>query len=111
LRREGRAWRTLDPARGNAPSILCRNRSRAYRSGTPPRIRHRPGSAGGLLAYAEEHMNAWDCLAGLLLVEEAGGRIVRPDPATVVSKGTLVIAARDGVFDRLADLCEIAFKR
>ena len=56
-------------------------------------------------------MNAWDCLAGLLLVEEAGGRIVRPDPATVVSKGTLVIAARDGVSDRLADLCEIALKR
>lgn len=25
--------------------------------------------------YAELHMNAWDCLAGLLLVEEAGGRV------------------------------------
>ena len=26
-------------------------------------------------AYAELHMNAWDCLAGLLLVKEAGGRV------------------------------------
>ncbi|WP_429127571.1 inositol monophosphatase family protein [Ensifer sp. 4252] len=25
--------------------------------------------------YAEIHMNSWDCLAGLLLVEEAGGRV------------------------------------
>jgi myo-inositol-1(or 4)-monophosphatase len=26
-------------------------------------------------AYAELHMNPWDCLAGLLLVSEAGGRV------------------------------------
>ena len=37
-------------------------------------------ASGRLLAYAEEHMNAWDCLAGMLLVEEAGGRILLPDP-------------------------------
>jgi myo-inositol-1(or 4)-monophosphatase len=30
-------------------------------------------AAGRLLSYAEEHMNAWDCLAGMLLVEEGGG--------------------------------------
>ena len=28
---------------------------------------------GRLLGYTEEHMNAWDCLAGQLLVAEAGG--------------------------------------
>ena len=33
-------------------------------------------------------MNAWDCLAGLLLVEEAGGRILQPDPKTVCWTGT-----------------------
>ena len=37
-------------------------------------------------------MNAWDCLAGLLLVEEAGGRILQPDPKTVLEQGTMVIA-------------------
>jgi myo-inositol-1(or 4)-monophosphatase len=26
-------------------------------------------------AYVELHINAWDCLAGLLLVEEAGGLV------------------------------------
>ncbi|MCO6050240.1 inositol monophosphatase [Mesorhizobium sp. RP14(2022)] len=30
-------------------------------------------SAGRLAAYWEPHMNAWDCFAGFLLVEEAGG--------------------------------------
>ena len=45
-------------------------------------IYHRHGSgalglawtaAGRLIGYVEPHMNSWDCLAGLLLVEEAGG--------------------------------------
>ncbi|MEZ5906358.1 MAG: inositol monophosphatase [Geminicoccaceae bacterium] len=30
-------------------------------------------AAGRLIGYLEPHMNSWDCLAGLLLVEEAGG--------------------------------------
>ncbi len=68
-------------------------------------------AAGRLLAYCEEHMNSWDCLAGLLLVEEAGGRIVVPDPETVVERGTVVIAAGAGVFDKVSDLCDKAFNR
>jgi myo-inositol-1(or 4)-monophosphatase len=66
-------------------------------------------ASGRLLAYAEEHMNAWDCLAGLLLVEEAGGRILRPDPETVVEQGTMVIAGGSGVFEKLQALCEKSF--
>ena len=30
-------------------------------------------AAGRLLGYSEEHMNAWDCIAGQLIVAEAGG--------------------------------------
>jgi myo-inositol-1(or 4)-monophosphatase len=30
-------------------------------------------ACGRLLGYIEPHMNSWDCLAGLLLVREAGG--------------------------------------
>ncbi|MGB1238802.1 MAG: inositol monophosphatase family protein [Pseudomonadales bacterium] len=30
-------------------------------------------AAGRLIAYYEPHINAWDCLAGILLIEEAGG--------------------------------------
>jgi myo-inositol-1(or 4)-monophosphatase len=55
-------------------------------------------AAGRLLGYLEEHMNSWDCVAGLLLVEEAGGMIVAPDPQTVLDKGTVVIAGAPNVF-------------
>ena len=50
-------------------------------------------------------MNAWDCLAGLLLVEEAGGRIVRPDAKTVLQDGTKVVAGGAGVFNQVQALC------
>jgi myo-inositol-1(or 4)-monophosphatase len=66
-------------------------------------------AAGRLLAYAEEHMNAWDCLAGLLLVEEAGGRILPLDGGKAVREGTKVIAGGAGVFDQLRALCEESF--
>lgn len=66
-------------------------------------------AAGRLLGYTEEHMNAWDCTAGLLLVEEAGGRIFRPDPASVITEGTLVIAGGQGVYDRIYALSKDAF--
>jgi len=66
-------------------------------------------ASGRLLGYVEEHMNAWDCIAGLLLIEEAGGRIVQPDPATVLEHGTVVIAGGAGVFDRIDALSRRAF--
>jgi myo-inositol-1(or 4)-monophosphatase len=67
-------------------------------------------AAGRLLGYCEEHMNAWDCLAGLLLVEEAGGRIVRPDPERVLADGTVVIASGAAIFPQLEAMCAVAFR-
>ncbi|MER9251985.1 inositol monophosphatase family protein [Mesorhizobium sp. M0598] len=67
-------------------------------------------AAGRLLGYVEEHMNAWDCLAGMLLVEEAGGTIVKPDPKTVLENGALVICAGSGVFAQVRQLCVQSFK-
>ena len=67
-------------------------------------------AAGRLLGYVEEHMNAWDCLAGMLLVEEAGGTVLKPDPKTVLQDGTLVISGGKGVFAKLRELCSEAFK-
>ncbi|MBX3620955.1 MAG: inositol monophosphatase [Rhizobacter sp.] len=32
-------------------------------------------AAGRLIGYYEPHINAWDCLAGIVLVREAGGRV------------------------------------
>lgn len=67
-------------------------------------------ASGRLLGYCEEHMNAWDCLAGLLMVEEAGGRIVPPDAGSVVDEGTMVIAGGAAIFPKLQELCAKAFK-
>lgn len=66
-------------------------------------------AAGRLLGYTEEHMNAWDCMAGMLLIEEAGGKVLSPDGATMVEKGTMVIAGGAGVYDRIAAISLAAY--
>ena len=66
-------------------------------------------ASGRLLGYVEEHMNAWDCLAGLLLVEEAGGRVEAPNPATVLAEGCRVICATAELYDEVLGLCERSF--
>jgi len=48
-------------------------------------------------AYAELHINAWDCLAGLLLVEEAGGLANRFLDGGGLTGGNPVLAAAPGV--------------
>ncbi|KQY13717.1 inositol monophosphatase family protein [Rhizobium sp. Root482] len=48
---------------------------------------------GRVDAYAELHMNSWDCLAGLLLVEEAGGRICPFFDMATVEGGGAVLAS------------------
>ena len=67
-------------------------------------------ASGRLIGYVEEHMNAWDCIAGMLLVEEAGGRIVAPDPKTVLEKGTVVVTGGADVFDEIHGLCKKAYE-
>lgn len=59
-------------------------------------------------AYAELHMNSWDCLAGLLLVEEAGGRICAFPEATGVIHGGAVLAAAPAIAEAVAQACGIA---
>ena len=66
-------------------------------------------ASGRLLGYIEEHMNAWDCIAGMLLIEEAGGRIVATDPKTVLEKGTVVVTGGANVFDEIRALCAKAY--
>ena len=52
--------------------------------------------------YAELHMNAWDCLAGFLLVQEAGGVIGGFPETEELYQGGKVLAATPGVADLLA---------
>jgi myo-inositol-1(or 4)-monophosphatase len=57
--------------------------------------------AGRLDGYVEHHMNAWDCLAGLLLVSEAGGYVNDYLGAGGLTHGAALIACAFGVRDAL----------
>lgn len=66
-------------------------------------------ASGRLIGYAEPHMNAWDCLAGQLMVAEAGGEIEQQSAKTMLAKGGQVIAAAPGVFVPLKALTETSW--
>jgi len=58
-------------------------------------------AAGRFDGFLEPHMHAWDALAGLLLVGEAGGRVSDyPGPAGLAGGGA-VLACAAGLFDAL----------
>jgi myo-inositol-1(or 4)-monophosphatase len=67
-------------------------------------------AAGRLLGYCEEHMNPWDCLAGLLMIEQAGGRIAPTDPERVLSDGAMIVAGGSAIYPKLEELSRKAFK-
>ena len=58
-------------------------------------------AAGRLIAYYEPHMNAWDCLAGLLLVREAGGWTNDFLGGDALASGNLAAAAAPGMIDQI----------
>ena len=63
-------------------------------------------AAGRFDAFLEPHMHPWDALAGLLLVEEAGGRVSRyPGPGGLVAGGA-VLASAPGIFAKLQHLAK-----
>ena len=66
-------------------------------------------SNGRLSGFCEPHMNAWDCLAGMLLIEEAGGLVEKIDMSTMLKEGGRVIAACPGVYDQLHTICRDSF--
>ena len=60
-------------------------------------------AAGRFDAFYEPHMHPWDASAGLLLIEEAGGRIgPYPGPKGLVAGGE-VLAAAPGIYDRVEE--------
>jgi len=66
-------------------------------------------AAGRLLGYLEEHMNAWDCLAGQLMVEEAGGRIETQDAGDMIRVGGRVVVGAPGVFGSLVTIANASW--
>lgn len=61
-------------------------------------------AAGRLIGYVEPHMNAWDCLASLLMIEEAGGYVHAYDMQDMLDNGGRVVTACPGVRDEVAAL-------
>lgn len=60
-------------------------------------------AAGKLIAYQEAHMNPWDCLAGLLMVEEAGGKSWPYNTQKMFSRGDAILAGAPQVVDQVQD--------
>lgn len=61
---------------------------------------------GRLAGYHEPHMNAWDCLGGLLMVAEAGGRTGPVDMGSMLAEGGPVLAAAPDAYLPLARIAE-----
>lgn len=66
-------------------------------------------AAGRLIGYAEPHMNAWDCLAGQLLIAEAGGRIEAQSANQMLESGGRVVASAPSIFDELVSMANRTF--
>ena len=66
-------------------------------------------ASGRLIGYAEPHMNAWDCLAGQLLIKEAGGIIEFQDANKMLVEGGRVIASGPNVFDEILEIANKAY--
>jgi myo-inositol-1(or 4)-monophosphatase len=61
-------------------------------------------AAGRLDGYFERHINLWDVAAGLVIVEEAGGRTNDFLTADVIATGNEILAATPALFDRFRSL-------
>ena len=65
-------------------------------------------AAGRLIGYCETHMYAWDCIAALLVIAEAGGIVDEFDMDTMLTSGGRVLTACPGVYPELVKLCKDA---
>ncbi len=64
-------------------------------------------AAGRRDGYVEQHINAWDCLAAILLVTEAGGYVSDFLANDGLTKGNPLIACAPGVKEALVSAVEI----
>jgi myo-inositol-1(or 4)-monophosphatase len=61
-------------------------------------------AAGRLLGYVEPFINSWDCLAGLLLITEAGGRTNDFLANDGLATGNPIVAGGPNVFGDLVEI-------
>ncbi|HVE50159.1 MAG TPA: inositol monophosphatase family protein [Casimicrobiaceae bacterium] len=68
-------------------------------------------AAGRVEAYCELHINAWDCAAGILLVDEAGGCTNDFFAADGLTAGNALLACNASLCATLADVVGIPITR
>jgi len=61
-------------------------------------------ASGRFDAFYEPHMHPWDASAGLLLIQEAGGRIAAYPGSNGLVAGGEVLAAAPAIYDRIQEL-------
>jgi len=67
-------------------------------------------AAGRVEACFETHMYSWDCLAGLVMVQEAGGRTNDFLAGDGLLKGNPILAAAPGIAEALSTLVGVPLK-
>jgi len=63
-------------------------------------------ACGRLLGYVEPHINSWDCLAAIAVIEGAGGRTNDFLAGDALLRGNRIVAGPPAVFDQLAALLD-----
>ena len=66
-------------------------------------------ASGRLIGYVEAHMNAWDCLAGLLIATEAGNEIESVDADHALANGARIVVGAPGIFGDLKQIADASF--
>lgn len=61
-------------------------------------------AAGRLIGYYEPHINSWDCLAGIVLVQEAGGVVNDFLAQGGLLRGNCIIASGAALYPQLLAL-------
>jgi myo-inositol-1(or 4)-monophosphatase len=64
-------------------------------------------AAGRRDCYVEHHMNAWDCLAAVLIVQEAGGFVSNFLAGEGLTKGAPIVACAPGMKDAFLSAVEL----
>jgi myo-inositol-1(or 4)-monophosphatase len=65
-------------------------------------------AAGRVEAYAELHINSWDCAAGIVLVQDAGGRPYDFFAGEGLGSGNPLLATNEALCGKLADVIGIS---
>ncbi|VVE50634.1 Inositol-1-monophosphatase [Pandoraea iniqua] len=68
-------------------------------------------AAGRLIGYYEPHIHAWDCLAGIVLVQEAGGQVSDFLADDGLTRGNPILASSKALYNTLDDVVNASTQR